>query len=154
MNINSIKEKLKVENENEELKYGEGFLLASIHVDEIDMLKKMINKLFNVEVSNDYVELLKLSNGFSVNGLNIYGASQYNEDYVIDGILDINSEFWTEPTLRKYLSYGDESSTRLVYNMDSLKYEAVDSITWEMIESFQSFSELLCYVLDECQIFE
>lgn len=154
MNIEAIKKKIYLEDKKEKEVYGEGFLLNAIDQNSIDTLVMNANKLFNTELSNDYLELLKLTDGFSINGLNIYGSSQYNQDYFIDGILDVNNEFWTEPTLRNYLSYGSESSTRLVFNMESLRYEAVDSVTWEMIESFPSFSELLYYILVECNIFD
>ncbi|OCH32012.1 hypothetical protein A6E13_15675 [Aliivibrio fischeri] len=152
MSIEQIKNKLTAENKKEQEAYGSGFLLSPAF--NIDDKIKSIYSLFNIKLSNDYLELLNLSNGFSINGLNIYGISAYNDDYFIDSIIDINNEFWTEPTLRKYFSYGDESSTRLVFNIEQLRYEAVDSVTWEMIEYFPSFNELLSYIFEQCNIFD
>lgn len=156
MKIFQIKQKLIDENKKEKEAYGEGFLLEpiSMSTSEIEMFIKRVDGSFNIDVSTDYLELIKLSNGLSVNGLNIYGVSPYNGDYFIDGILDINDEFWSEPTLRKYFSYGDESSNRLVFNIELSRYEAVDSVTWEMIEYFSSFSDLLSYIINECHIFD
>lgn len=154
MKIECIKQKLIDENAKEKEIYGEGFLLEPTSTSEIEVFIKEVYASFSIDVSTDYLELVKLSNGLSVNGLNIYGIYPYNGNYFIDGVLDINNEFWSEPTLRKYFSYGDESSTRLVFNIELSRYEAVDSVTWEMIEHFSSFSGLLSYVIEECHILD
>ncbi|WNJ94327.1 YrhA family protein [Vibrio ruber] len=154
MSISDILSLLNSENQLEKNEYGEGFLLNAAEDTEIENLKKIVLAQFGIDVSSEYLEILKLSNGFSVNGFNLYGSKPYDEDFFIDGIVDINKEFWTEDSLRQYFTYGDESSTRLVYNMDSNLYEAVDNVTWEKLEIFHDFSDLLNYVFENNNIFD
>lgn len=154
MSINSVLKTFIDEDLIERKEYEEGFLIDSIDDADIEPLKNTVRDQFGVSLSEEYIEFLRLSNGLSVNGLNVYGGKPYDEDYYINGIVDLNSELWTEPTLTNYFSYGDESSTRLIYNKESKLFEAVDSVTWEKLDSFNSFGELLEYVIKTCHIFD
>ncbi|CAM3664375.1 hypothetical protein VA7868_00405 [Vibrio aerogenes CECT 7868] len=154
MNINDILNRLKIEDQKEADEFEEGFLLDAAQADDIEQLKRTVDEKFGIEISPEYLELLRLSNGFSVNGLNLYATQPYDEDYFIDGIIDINEEFHTEASLKTYFAYGEESSTRLVYNLKTTRYEAVDSVTWEKLQDFDAFSQLLDYVIEESCIFD
>ncbi|SKA52336.1 YrhA family protein [Photobacterium toruni] len=151
--MNNIEKLLYIENNKEIKSYGEGFLLPPASKEDIENLKLRMKNTFDMELSNDYLRLLSLSDGFSVNGFNLYGSKIFSNGYFINGLWDANQEFREEPSLNKYIAYGDESSMRLVFNIENSCYEAVESISWDHIASFDSFLELLQYVFNDACIF-
>ena len=152
--MKNLEKLLYCENKKEIDLYGEGFLLSPASEEDINILKDKMKNSFNIELSGDYLELLSLSDGFSVNGFNLYGSKIFSNGYFVNGLWDANKEFREEPSLNKYIAYGEESSLRLVFNNETNYYEAVDSISWDKIDSFDSFSELLLYVFSDACIFD
>ena len=152
--MNDLEKLFYCENEKEIELYGEGFLLSPAGKEDIETLKFKAKNDFNIELSNDYLMLLLLSDGFLVNGLSVYGAKIFSNGYFNNGILEANKAFWMESSLSKYISYGEESSMRLVFNNENKRYEAVDPVSWDVIESFETFYELLQYVLNDACIFD
>ena len=98
-------------------------------------------------LSEDYFELLRITDGFSLNGFNLYSSSEKNENFYLPGIIETNIAFWEEESLRNYIAYADENTSRLVFNLTTEKFECVDSITWEAIKEFDSFFETLAEIL-------
>ena len=152
--MHSLEALFYCENKKEIELYGEGFLLSPASEYDIEILKVKVKNAFNIELSNDYLMLLLLSDGFSVNGLSVYGSKIFSNGYFNNGILEANKAFWMESSLSKYISYGEESSMRLVFNNEKNRYEAVDPVSWDVIDSFGTFYELLQYVLNDACIFD
>jgi len=107
-----------------------------------------------MRLPDDYISLLKLSDGFSVNGLNLYSSNTQDEPYYLPGLIETNLLFWQETELKKYIAFGEENSYRLVFATDKQKYVCVDRVTWEPIQEFNELFELLNFVLVEACILE
>lgn len=149
MVLTEIIQILMRENETEVHEYSDGFLLKPADDEKIEQLAHAIEINFSVAVSSEYLDVLKVSDRFSVNGLNLYGSTPLDKEYFLDGIIEANQSFWIDDSLKRFFAYGEESSTRLVFNLKTGLYEAVDNVTWECLEVFDSFSKLLSYVIEE-----
>jgi len=126
---------------------SEGFLLPGATTEDIDRLTALSVSRFGQAPSQQYLDLLRFTNGFSMDGLTIYGATEYQEDYFIDGFIEANTAFWEEPSLQQYLAYGSDNSVRLVFNLTSRRYQIVDLVVWDAIKSFETFDEMLSTAL-------
>jgi hypothetical protein len=146
-------DKLRAQNEKEHEVLGTGFFVLPASTNDIDECNKKANTLFSLSLSEDYISILKATDGFSCNGFNLYGCKQKHAPYFIDGILDANLEFWEEESLRKYFSYSEESTTRIVFNIESQMYEIVDRVSWDELYSFTTFKEALEFNLEDSCIF-
>ena len=146
-------DELKYRDKKEFDSFGVGFLVEPAMDVDVENCKRRVLDLFGLNLSSDYISILSISDGFSCNGFNLYGSKLRCEPYFIEGILDINVEFWGEPSLRKYFAYSQESTTRIVFNMDSGKYEIVDRVSWDELYSFLTLNEALIFNLEDCAIF-
>ncbi|HGE6059544.1 TPA: hypothetical protein ACGGS8_002795 [Vibrio cholerae] len=70
-----------------------------------------------------------------------------------EGFIAINLEFWEEESLRKHFAYSEESTTRIVFNIESKMYEIVDKVSWDKLYEFDNFIEALSFNLEDCCIF-
>ncbi|MBB1302760.1 MAG: hypothetical protein ACJAVX_003459 [Pseudoalteromonas rhizosphaerae] len=141
-------------NSEEQTHFGEGFLLTPISLDELKAFNAHFTKAFNFQPPNELLDILKISNGFSVNGLNVYSAKEQNEPYYLAGIIEANQEFHTEESLRNFVAFCDESSSRVVYNLKVNQFQIVDSFTWEELESFPTLTLAISSLLKTANIFE
>ena len=69
-------DKLRAQNEREHKVLGTGFFVLPASTNDIDECNKKANTLFNLSLSEDYISILKATDGFSCNGFNLYGCEQ------------------------------------------------------------------------------
>ncbi|EGR4435041.1 YrhA family protein [Vibrio cholerae] len=153
MNFKELLDFLISQNEADRQNFGVGFMTPPAETHEISQCIESTTKFFKFHLDENYAEILKYTDGFSCNGFNLYGSKQKDEPYYLDGIIAINLEFWEEESLRKYFAYSEESTTRIVFNIESKMYEIVDRVSWEKLYEFDNFIEALSFNLEECCIF-
>lgn len=153
-NVNELINYLIEKNSEEQTHFGEGFFLTPISLDELKAFNAHFTQAFNFQAPSELLDLLKISNGFSVNGLNLYSAKEQNEPYYLAGIIEANQEFHIEKSLRNFVAFCDESSSRVVYNFEVNQFQIVDYFTWEELESFPTLSMAIRSLLKTANIFE
>ncbi|MBB1471245.1 hypothetical protein H5232_22915 [Pseudoalteromonas sp. SG41-5] len=141
-------------NSEEQTHFGEGFFLTPISLDEVKAFSAYFTKAFKFQPPSEFLDLLKISNGFSINGLNLYSAKEQNEPYYLAGIIEANQEFHVEESLRNFVAFCDESSSRVVYHLEVNQFQIVDSFTWEELESFPTLTLAISSLLKTANIFE
>ncbi|MBR7158301.1 MAG: YrhA family protein [Alphaproteobacteria bacterium] len=100
------------------------------------------------EIPSGYTEFLKEANGLSWNGFEFYGTAEFStdaEDEDIISLLEANQDFDEE---EGKLLLGQSEEEQYVYNIATKKYEIVDSITGEEIESYASFEDLFTDLME------
>lgn len=152
MTFKEVLQALIHQHNEDESTFGAGFFLDSATSIELETLRDKVQEQFNVTLPDEYLEILKLTNGFSLNGLNLYGSAQKQEPYFLDGIVDANEAFWEEESLKPFFAFAEESTTRLAYFKDQNKYVVVDNVTWETIEEFETFGKAFAFLVDDCSI--
>ncbi|WDD97033.1 YrhA family protein [Thalassomonas actiniarum] len=150
--INQILTSLKRKNSEEIQTYEEGFLLAPASPQALEQLTTLSEKYLKQPLSPEYVECLQLSDGFSLNGLNIYGTTEKLDPYFLPGIVQVNLAFWQEDFHRQYIYYGDESQYRLAFDIKNKKYVCLDQNKHKALQFFDSFGQLLNAVIIEARI--
>jgi len=153
-NIQEIIIAIQKYNQQEIDTYGDGFLLEPITKLQLENVQMSSINLLSSRLSNDYLECLKISDGFSINGLNLYSSIERETPYYLPDIITSNLAFWNEKELKKYIAYGDENSSRLVFDIEKNKFMSVDYVTWEPIKEFNEFYQLLSFVLTEANILD
>ncbi len=152
--MHSILNTLSKENEKEINEFGHGFFLPPLDEESAATLAIVAQQALKQRLSEEYLTLIKITDGFSLDGFNLYSSSETNESFYLPGVIEANVAFWEEESLRNYIAYADENTSRLVFNLTQKKYECVDNITWETIEVFESFFEALAFILKESQIID
>lgn len=101
------------------------------------------------EIPSEYIEFLKEANGLSWKGIEFYGTSEFSndsEEESIMSLLEANKDF--ELRDEKIL-LGQSEEEEYVYNSCDKKYEIIDSVTEEKIESYNSFEDLFTDLMEE-----
>jgi len=150
--INQILTSLKRKNSEEIQTYDEGFLLPGATNEALEQLAKLSEKYLKQPLSPEYIECLQLSDGFSLNGLNIYSSIEKLDPYFLPGIVQVNLAFWQEDFHRQYIYYGDESQYRLAFDISNKKYVCLDQNKHKALHFFDTFSQLLNAVIIEARI--
>ncbi|WDE07602.1 hypothetical protein SG34_012345 [Thalassomonas viridans] len=150
--INHTLASLKRKNSEEIRAYDEGFLLPPATKEALDQLAKLSDKYLKQPLSPEYIECLQLSDGFSLNGLNIYGSTEKLEPYFLPGIVQVNLAFWQETFHQQYIYYGDESQYRLAFDIKNKKYVCLDQNKHRELQFFETFGQLLNAVIIEARI--
>ena len=137
-------------HEKKKKKWGEGFLYEGAPLDELQALIRRCHQELNITLDSGYLDFLEFTNGLDYDGLVIYGSERYQDgNYFLDGFVEVNKEFWQEESLRGYVAYGDENSTRQVFNLKSGRFEIVDRVAWDAISQHDTFDEMLLAALQD-----
>jgi len=115
---------------------------------KIDNIIKEFYSEFEVEIPEEYIELLHFTNGLSYDGHSICGV--YGADFLIDhprkksmDILRFNSSFRDMTDITDYILLGKSSIDYIVYDISEKKYQILSNGTMECFGTFDSFIDLL-----------
>ncbi|OPZ78395.1 MAG: hypothetical protein BWY78_00615 [Alphaproteobacteria bacterium ADurb.Bin438] len=94
----------------------------------------------------EYIEFLKIANGFAWNGFEFYGTYQIsdnNSDFEMQDIVSVNHKLRQMKELGNRIVLGKFDEDIYVYDFDAKEYMSLDKLTLIDISSFSSFEELL-----------
>lgn len=122
-------------------------------VKEIQKLQEEARKRLNQELPEEYMEVLKEINGFNENGIFFYGVDEELLDSApvnhVDGFLDYNEDR-SEYDEEKNIIYLCEGAIDwYVYDINEKAYKLLDAPCGDEVETFESFDEMMCVILDE-----
>ena len=116
--------------------------------EKIEKINEEFCSVFNAEIPEDYIELLRQTNGLSYNGKSIVGV--YDAGFLIDhprkasmDIVRFNSSFRDMTDITEYILLGKSSTDLIVYNIREKKYQILSNGVMECFGTFDSFPELL-----------
>ena len=116
--------------------------------EKIGNAEKEFASLFETALPEDYIQLLRCTNGLSYDGHSVCGV--YDEEFLIDhprkksmDIVRFNSSFRDMTDITDYILLGKSSLDLIVYNIGEKKYQILSNGVMECFGSFDSFPELL-----------
>ena len=114
---------------------------------ELIDLNLTINRIFGINLPNDYLELLAIVDGLDWNGLIILASQQrvitgYTDRY-IDGILDRNLAYRDNLEMARYLVLGEDGTVMFSMDCHSGQYVVLSTAGLSVLESYATCSELL-----------
>ena len=92
----------------------------------------------------DYIEFLKICNGYAFNGVYFYSTDMVTDpetDFTLDDIVSIN-DYNDYRDLGNKLIVGRSDEDLYVYDADNQKYEILDYTSSDTMEEYNSFEEL------------
>lgn len=123
--------------------YGNGFFCEPISESQKKEVTIYFENTVNLKINSDYMKLLEISNGMSVNGFNLYSAKEF---------MDENNEYIKYD--ETYFVYSSESTTRIAHHIKSDSFMILDRTTWEVLNVFPDFSSALKFNLEDCCILD
>ena len=100
----------------------------------------------------DYIALLKETDGLVWNGIEFYGTranDRENLGYTLPGLIEANLDFANIPMMRGKLLLGRASEELFVYDTADMKYHILDRLDFQVSCSFATFAEAVYLFVDE-----
>ena len=125
------------------LKYPTG-----ISDSEAVFIARTTEKLFNANVPEDYVSFLKEINGFSCNGVTVYGfendeiKNKYKE-LIDNDFIYVNNDFREMTDVSDYLVFGQTDLSYIAMDTRSGKYVLLGRGFLDFIGEYVDFNEML-----------
>jgi len=142
--LQMIREKMK--------KYGYA-LNNGVAENVILPFKDAVYEKFNYLLPSDYLEFLKLMNGFDFNGSIVYGIDQEFADNTtcqeINGFISYNEIWYENEWLKKYAFLGEGEMNWYVYNIENNQFQLLDKPSGSLLEEYSSFNALINYMFVE-----
>ncbi|MCG8312014.1 MAG: YrhA family protein [Pseudomonadales bacterium] len=129
---------------------GDSSLPSPATDSEILLLIKRFVTVAKYQPASEYIDFLKRFNGLTLDGIIVYKVHRdSSEGKSYDGLLEANEAFWEDKDLQGYIAYGEDDTSRIVFNLDEGQWQLVDRSSWDEIERFESFDGALCDLLAE-----
>lgn len=124
---------------------------------EIELLCENLKKRMDMEIPDEYIDLLRKMDGFEFNGYILYGVDEeYTEDIVkqkyINGLIDRNEIWYENAWDGNYLFLGESSISWYVYDLDKKKYAELDNPSGDFCKYYNDFDEMLTTIFTDCDL--
>lgn len=138
---------LLTEIEGIEKKYGHS-LRGPVSDQEIVKFKQGVQDKFNnVQLSESYIEFLKICNGLDFNGLIIYGVDvnvlEKGKEEDTNGWMETNELWYENDWQKQFIFYGDSDTAWYGFDINKGLYVELDKPSGTLIQSFDSFDSML-----------
>ena len=132
--------------------YGEKVNIGATE-EEIGMFFKEVKAELNVDLPNDYANILKLVNGLEFNGFILYGIDQSllskQPNQSINGLIEYNKIWYENEWQKKYIFIGESNISWYVYDIAECKYIELDNPSGRENEVFSSLEDMVEKMLND-----
>lgn len=132
--------------------YGEKVNIGATE-EEIGMFFKEVKAELNVDLPNDYANILELVNGLEFNGFILYGIDQIllskQPNQSINGLIEYNKIWYENEWQKKYIFIGESNISWYVYDFAECKYAELDNPSGRENEVFSSLEDMVEKVLSD-----
>ena len=132
--------------------YGEKVNIGATE-EEIGMFFKEVKAELNVDLPNDYANILKLVNGLEFNGFILYGIDQIllskQPNQSINGLIEYNKIWYENEWQKKYIFIGESNISWYVYDFAECKYAELDNPSGRENEVFSSLEDMVEKILSD-----
>lgn len=134
-------------------KIPEAITYEKLSEEKIKNASSEFYSLFNVKLPQDYIDMLRYTNGVSFNGNSIVGV--YDADFLADhprkksmDIFRFNTSYRDLTDITDYILLGKSSIDLVVYNINDSKFQILSNGVMECFGTFDTFLELLYSFFD------
>ena len=132
--------------------YGEKVNIGATE-EEIGMFFKEVKAELNVDLPNDYANILELVNGLEFNGFILYGIDQSllskQPNQSINGLIEYNKIWYENEWQKKYIFIGESNISWYVYDIAECKYIELDNPSGRENEVFSSLEDMVEKMLND-----
>ncbi len=107
---------------------------------------------FGLELPGQYVDLLRVTNGFEYDGERICGmddnmlSDKKGQEF---GLIELNEAVYTVESNKAYFFLGDGNMDYYALHLESGQFYKMDKVSDDIIESFETFNDLLLFLLED-----
>lgn len=131
-------------------KYGERLQPAASE-NQLNELAQRAKAELKFDVPADYMEFLRVHNGIDWNGFSIYATEiapiEGYMDRFLRGFVETNLQYWEVVENRPFITFGESGDSRYVFDLTSGTYQAVDSVSLDLIEEYADLGAMLAGLL-------
>lgn len=132
--------------------YGEKVNIGATE-EEIGMFFEKVKAELNVDLPNDYANILELVNGLEFNGFILYGIDQIllskQPNQSINGLIEYNKIWYENEWQKKYIFIGESNISWYVYDFAECKYAELDNPSGRENEVFSSLEDMVEKILSD-----
>lgn len=145
---NSILKKIS----NDIRSYG-GQLQSPAADDEIMNLQMQSKNELGINLPDEYLDLLRITNGIDYNGTVFYATDRslivgYDDRY-IEGIVSANMFARDVEEMKDYFIFGESDDLLHVLNLPGRKYQTIESIGCSLYTEYDSINTMIIKALGE-----
>ncbi|WP_432803565.1 YrhA family protein [Bhargavaea ginsengi] len=109
-------------------------------------IKWATEKTRNQAFINDYIDLMKITNGLQYNGLVIYNINQDDQN---NSVYAANRIWWEQEWNRSYIFLADSSISWYCFDLTDNMYYELDKPSGDQIQEFSCLEELVTNAIDD-----
>ena len=128
------------------------FSLEPLNDFEIASLKNTVRKKFGFDLPAQYVDLLRITNGFEYDGERICGmdneilTEKQGQEF---GLIELNEAKYSVNPNRRFFFLGDGNMDNYVLHLESGLFYQMDAVSYDIIEEFKSFNDMILFLLED-----
>jgi hypothetical protein len=134
----------------EERRFGSDLQPAASDA-QIKSLIDRAGKELNAAPSSEYLDFLRQTNGLDWNGVVIFASETVpivgHADRTIAGLVEMNLGYRDDARFADLLVLGSNGMDLYTYRISSQKYEVIDEVPHELIETLPTFDDLITKIL-------
>lgn len=107
---------------------------------------------FGYELPDEYLDFLKLSNGYMYKFLEVYGTKLQHlsdKDRYMESIIEKNKFYTSSFKENGYVVIGKTKNHILVYDTKDYKYKSIINESFELYKKFDSFKSIVFFYINK-----
>ena len=117
---------------------------------DLTLCQKELAEYKKPAMPQDYVDFLRIANGFAWNGVLFYSTDQVTDPedgFTLDDIVSANEDFEERTDTDGKLLIGRSDEDLFVYNPQEKIYEVLDFTSLDQMETYDSFESLFADII-------
>lgn len=120
---------------------------------EIDNLNRIFQESFNTVLPDGYTDFLRKINGFSFDGVTLYGVDtefstdKYPQSWDSYGCYLMNNTARTDREENRYIFIAENSISWYCYNIEDKEYVLLDNPSGTKMSTFKDFDDMLKHII-------
>lgn len=114
---------------------------------KIHLFIKTVKDELNIDLPNEYIEVLRIINGMEFNGFILYGIDQRlldeQQNEKIYGLIEYNKLWYENEWNKQYIFLGESDISWYVYDLTAYKFCELDNPSGTEMEKFNNLDHMV-----------
>lgn len=114
---------------------------------KIHLFIKTVKDELNIDLPNEYIEVLRIINGMEFNGFILYGIDQRlldeQQNEKIYGLIEYNKLWYENEWNKQYIFLGESNMSWYVYDLAAHKFCELDNPSGAEMEKFNNLDHMV-----------